>query len=80
MVWLATVAYLVTAFLGYCVARSFHGAEVKLRLFWIAIAIGITSFAINQQVLFQTLFTAVLRCMSQASGWYEGRRHNKTLS
>lgn len=77
--WLTTVAYLVTAFLAYCVARSVRSDEVELRLFWTAIAVGFTFLAINQQLYFQTLFTAVLRCMSQASGWYEERRHNQAL-
>ena len=40
---------------------------------------GFAFLAINQQLYFQTLFTAVLRCMSQASGWYEERRHNQAL-
>ena len=64
MAWLATVAFLVTACLGYGVARVVHSDEVKLRLFWIAVAAGFTFLAINQQLYLQTLFTAVLRCMS----------------
>jgi hypothetical protein len=77
--WLATVAYVASTILCVLAAFRDHEAVPQRRiasslLFWCATALLLLLLGLNKQMDVQTLFTALLREVSQAQGWYEWRR------
>jgi hypothetical protein len=86
--WLTVVGYLVATWLCARAARKALGAsqelsqraprdaynERSLFLLWSLSTLAMLGLGINKQLDLQSLFTQVLKDLSQRQGWYEDRR------
>ena len=78
--WLTTVAYLLTALLScFALQCAPPNEDVKYRRFWTLMTLGFAFLSVNKQLDLQTLFTAAMRCVSRANGWYAERRQFQEL-
>ena len=78
--WLTAAAYLLTAVLSYFALQTAQlndGAEY--RRFWTLMVVGFAFLGINKELDVQTLFTAAMKCVAQANGWYAERRQYQEL-
>ena len=73
--WVTVAAYLLAAVLCWVAARAVRGLGAPVeRLFWLAAAILLGFFAVNEILDLQTLLTAAGRTMAREEGWYRERR------
>ncbi|WP_188149391.1 isopropylmalate isomerase [Teredinibacter waterburyi] len=85
--WLTVLAYLVAAVTATLVYTKYNPPAlaqypvrlVKLRRFWLFVAITCMLLAINKQLDLQSLFTQLLRYSAAEHGWYSQRRHFQLL-
>ena len=70
MGWVTVAAYFIGA------SACFVAGNVRMRdgKFWLWLCFLLVCLGINKQFDFQSLLTAIGRCVSQMQGWYEDRR------
>ena len=73
--WITVFAYGLAAILALRAAGTANlRREPRERAFWIAAALLMAFFGVNELFDFQTVLTAVGKAWAQAGGWYEQRR------
>lgn len=70
--WITVAAYLCAAALALRAGR--REGTGRVRLFWLALGIGLVFLAINKQLDLQSALTAAGRCAAKAQGWYGEHR------
>ncbi len=76
--WLATICFFVACVL--CIlaarrqARPGPDRDMRLAIFWAALAAGLAFLGLNKQLDLQTLLTDIGRSASHSQGWYDARR------
>lgn len=77
MAWIIVGAYALTFLLA--VAATTRTAAERDGWFWAVSALCLLLLGLNKQLDLQTQFTAMLREMARADGWYEYRRSLQLL-
>jgi len=77
MAWIIVGTYALTFLLA--VAATKRTAAERDGWFWALTALGMLLLGLNKQLDLQTQFTAMLREMARADGWYENRRSLQAL-
>lgn len=77
MAWIIVGAYALTFLLTLAATRQ--TAAERDGWFWAITTLGMLLLGLNKQLDLQTQFTAMLREMARADGWYENRRSLQML-
>jgi len=70
--WVIVCGYAVAFALVFGAWRG--SAPGREKRFWLLVGLGVLALGINKQLDLQTQFTAIMRDMARADGWFEMRR------